>query len=78
MACLPKPQLSHCEMTLIILCTSWDCWEENMGKFRVFSKQVVIDNMHKVLRGPKGRGRGSCYFAGEGGWKGFSFLLVVN
>ena len=53
-------------------------WEENMGKFRVFSKQVVIDNMHKVLRGPKGRGRGSCYFAGEGGWKGFSFLLVVN
>ena len=41
MACLPKPQLSHYEMTLIILHTSWGYWE-NMGKFRVFSKQVVI------------------------------------
>ena len=28
-----------------------------MGEFRVFSKQVVIDNMHRVLWGPNGRGR---------------------
>ena len=57
MACLPKPWFSHCEMELIILPSSWSCWEGNMGEFRVFSKQVVIDNMHRVLWGPNGRGR---------------------
>ena len=57
MACLPKPQFSHCKMELIILATSWGYWEGSMGGFRVFSKQVVIDNMHRVPWGPSGRGR---------------------
>ena len=56
MTCLPKPRFSHYEMELIILATSWGCWEGSMGEFRVFSKQVVIDNMHRVLWGPNGRG----------------------
>lgn len=36
---------------------------ENMGKFRVFSKQIVSGNMHRVPWAPK-KGR-SCYYEGK-------------